>query len=324
MLLRLYKYRSFVASIALCVVAPIVHSQAWPAKPIHLIVPYAAGGGTDVTVRALSEPLAAYLGQPIIVENRPGASTMIATSHVIKANPDGYTVLVTDIAHSANPALFRNVPYKIMEDLESVAFLTLYPAILVVRPSLNVQTVADLVALARKEPGKLNYSSAGHGSLNHLGSELFKKATGIDVVQITYKGAAPAVTALLGGHVDFAMLPYTLANPYLQSGKLKALAVTLDARLALLPDVPTFLESGIKDVIVTTGFGVRVPKNTPPEVISKLNNAFNAALQDSKVQVTLRSSGIIAVGGPPSRLDAYLNEETVRWLKTIPPQARID
>ena len=133
-----------------------------------------------------------------------------------------------------------------------------------------------------------------------------------------------AVAALLGGHVDFAMLPYTLANPHLQSGKLKALAVTLDARLALLPDVPTFLESGIKDVTVTTGFGVRVPKNTPPEVISKLNNAFNAALRDSKVQQTLRSSGIIAVGGPPSRLDAYLNEETVRWLKTIPPQARID
>ncbi len=298
-------------------------ADAWPTQPIHFIIPYAPGGGMDVTARLLGDRMSKSLGTPILVENKPGASTTLATSYVVRSQPDGYTLLFTDSTHGSNPALYKTLPYRTMEDLQSVALVTLTPAVLVVRSSLGVNSVADLVALAKKEPGKLNYSSAGLGSVMHLSTELFKRQAGIDVAQINYAGAAPALNALVAEQVDLMFIPPTTLVPHLKSGKLKALAVASDKRLELLPDVPTFREAGYPEVVVGASLGVRVPKGTPPAVIARLNEAFNEAIKEPEFQEKARSWGAIAVVGPPQKMDDYLLSEIARWSKTVTPDMQI-
>jgi tripartite-type tricarboxylate transporter receptor subunit TctC len=296
----------------------------WPSAPIHFVVPYAPGGAIDFVARLIGEKLGDRLGKSIIVENRPGASTQIATTHVAHAAPDGYTLLFTDISHGSNPALRKHLPYDTMKDFASVILVADLPAVLVVSTQSHIESVADLIAHARKEPGKLNYSSAGPGTIGHLAAELFKKQFGLDIVQVTYQGAGPAMTAVLKGECQMLFLGLPPAIPLIKAGSVKAIAVTSATRSALLPDVPTMADSGFPGFTFEGSVGIRAPAGTPEPVIATLNQAINEVLQDPTVKTRMENAGAVIVGGPPQRFTDYLNQEIDRWTRTIPPQMRID
>jgi tripartite-type tricarboxylate transporter receptor subunit TctC len=296
--------------------------QTWPARPIKLISPYAAGGANDIISRLLAEKLADTLGQPVIVENKPGAGSVVGSTALVKSPPDGYTIMMADIAHGANPALHTALPYDTLKDFAPIVLVAKLPSVLLVHPSVPVSTAAELVAYVKAHPHQLNYSSSGFGSANHLSAEVWKSELGLDVAHVPYKGGGEAMTALLSGQVQILFITLPASLPHIKAGKVKALAVTSKERSALLPDVPTLSETVAPGFDVNLWIGVVAPAGTPPDVVGVLNKAFNKTLALPAVRERLAALGANPQGGTPEEFDRFIREEVQRWGKIIKPDMR--
>ena len=267
--------------------AGLAHAQAWPTRPIKLIVPWPAGGGVDTAARMISEPLGQRLGQPIVVDNRPGAAGNIGTALAAQEKPDGYTLLMASLSpHSVNPHLYAKLGFEPIKDFAPVALVYTVPSFLVVPAASPANSAQELVALAKASPGKLNFGSGGPGSSQHLFGVMFNTATQIDTVHISYKGTSPAEQGLVAGQIDYMLDPPTCL-PFVTAGRLKALAVAAPKRNPELPNVPTLDELGIKGVYTLTYYGVAAPANTPKEIVAKLNEAAIKALDDPTIKARL-------------------------------------
>jgi len=292
-------------------------AQDYPNRPVRFVVPYPPGGGTDVVARILQEPLAAELGQPIIIDNRGGAAGNLGTDIVAKSLADGYTILFTLSSHTINPKLYDKLPFDVERDFVPVSLATLVPQILVANPGVPVNSVKELIAYAKANPGKLNYASVGTGSPGHIAGELFKLKTGVDIVHIPYKGGGPAVIDTIGGQVQLLFVTMPAAWQHVKAGKLKALAVTSATRTVTAPDVPTIAESGIPDYVVDSWYGAFAPAKTPPAIVAKLNAAFAKVLANPQVRERLLAQGAEAAPSTPAEFDRRVKEELAKWEQVI-------
>ncbi|WP_198969972.1 tripartite tricarboxylate transporter substrate binding protein [Xylophilus sp. ASV27] len=300
------------AGAALLPLATPAQPAAFPTKPIRVLVPYAAGGGADANARLLAQPLSALLGQPVIVENRPGASGVLAAQAVLQSPADGYTLLFDTFPYAVN-AVLRKLPFDPVRDLAPVSQAINMPNILVVPANAPYKTFKDLVAYARAHPGELNYASYGAGGSAHLAAEMLKRDAGIDWVHVPYKGGAPAITDLLAGQVSAYFANPVSGLPYVQSGRLRALATTGAHRMEALPDVPTVQESGYKDFEVVEWNGFFAPAGTPQPVIARLAAAVRDATRQPEVQRRMLSMGIEPVGNTPQEFKTFLDGQISRW-----------
>ena len=292
-------------------------AQDYPNRPVRFVVPYPPGGGTDVVARILQEPLAAELGQPIIIDNRGGAAGNLGTDIVAKSLADGYTILFTLSSHTINPKLYDKLPFDVERDFVPVSLATLVPQILVANPGVPVNSVKELIAYAKANPGKLNYASVGTGSPGHIAGELFKLKTGVDIVHIPYKGGGPAVIDTIGGQVQLLFVTMPAAWQHVKAGKLKVLAVTSATRTVTAPDVPTIAESGIPDYVVDSWYGAFAPAKTPPAIVAKLNAAFAKVLANPQVRERLLAQGAEAAPSTPAEFDRRVKEELAKWEQVI-------
>lgn len=315
-MLTLRLIRSACAAAFLAATAITAHA-AYPDRPIHFVVPFPAGGGTDIVARLVADKMASSLGQPIIVENKAGAGTIIGTEAVARAQPDGYTLLYTSSAFSVNPSLIKNIPYDPEKSFKPVGLAAFHPFVLLVNPKLPVHTIKELIDYAKKNPGKLNYASVGVGSSQHLAMELFKRMAGVDIQHIPYKGSAPAVTDLLGGQV---MLMFNGISPtlgYIRSGKLRALATDSEKPVPLLGGVPTVSDSGLPGFKITTWSGLLAPAGTPQAVVEQLAAAMSKAVESPDFQSKLQSMGLQPAGMAPAQFAAFLREDVAEWAKLV-------
>jgi tripartite-type tricarboxylate transporter receptor subunit TctC len=289
----------------------------FPHKPIRVVVPQPPGASTDLVARLIAQKLSDALRQPVIVENRPGAGSIIGTELVAKATPDGYTLLVVASSITINPSLHPNLSFEPLRDLAPITQLSAFPNMLTVHPALPVKTVADLIAVARAQPGRLNYGSSGTGTGTHLSAELFKYMTGVSMVHIPFKGGGQAVTALIGGQVqlNFATVPSVL--PHVRSGKLRAIAVTTLQRSPAVPELPTIAESGVPGYDHAPWNGMLASAGTPAAIIARLNGEAAKAMQTPELRSVLSSEGAEPVGNSPQAFGAILREETAKWAKVI-------
>ena len=298
---------------------PRMARAAWPEKPLRIVVPYAAGGFTVILARLLATRLGERLGQPVIVENKPGAATMLGADAVAKAPPDGYTLLMaTTSTLSTNPLLFRKMPFK-TTDFVPVALAGLTPFVLVAHPSVPAQDAAGLVAHARANPGKLNLAMLGVGSSTHLVDEMFRTAAGVVIPDVPYKGSAPANTDLLAGHVQLTFDAVATAIPRIKAGRLKGLGITSDTRSPLLPDVPTFKESGLAQVVAYSWYGLLAPAGTPPGVVEQTNRLVNEILRTPEVQAQLEAHGAGAPRLSAAQFGELIDEHTRTWARIVKP-----
>jgi tripartite-type tricarboxylate transporter receptor subunit TctC len=309
--IRMIFCRSLLLVIALA--ASAAHAQDYPNKPVRLVVPFAAGGSSDPVARLLAQKLGAFLGQPFVVENRPGAGGNIGADIVAKSRPDGYTLLFAAGSFAVNVSLFEKLPYDPLKDFDPVIHVCMVNGILVVHPSVKANSVQELVALARAQPGSVTFGSAGNGTILHLAGELFKSAAKVDMVHVPYKGSGPALADLIGGQVQtmFANMPGTLQH--VKAGRLRVLAVTGDKRSSALPEVPTIAESGLPGFRAATWFGVLAPAGTPKEIVARLNAELAKALASPELIDHLRTEGADVVGGSPEQFGAFLKSEVERW-----------
>ncbi|MDH0681160.1 tripartite tricarboxylate transporter substrate binding protein [Achromobacter animicus] len=305
------------AVLALGAAQPATAAAGFPARPITLVVPFPAGGTPDILARILGEDLGRRLGQPLIVENRAGAGGNIGAQAVARAAPDGYTLLMCAFGCTVAPSLYQPAPYDIVKDFAPVAMIGTVPSVLVVNPQVPANTLPELLAYARANPGKLNSASSGVGGSAHLATELLKQRAGIDVAHIPYKGAGQVAADLLGGQVDmyFDNLPASLAN--IRAGKLRALAVASSKRAPAIPDVPTFAEGGVPDFLITPWFGIMAPARTPAAELDALHHAFAAALQAPEVAAKMRELGVETASGTRQSLGDFVGAETARWKDVI-------
>ena len=308
--------RLWIAAAVLALNGASALAQPYPSKPIRLVVGFTPGGGVDINARLLAPKLTEFLGQPVIVENRPGAGTNIANELVAKAAPDGYTLLINTPAVAINMALYRKLPYDTLRDLTAVSIFSEAPNILVVHNGVPARDAQELVALARAKPGVLNYSSAGSGTTQHLAGELLKLRTGTDIVHVPYKGTAPSLTSLVAGEVDmsFANIPAIL--PHVKAGRLRPLASTGTKRAELMPEVPTMRESGI-DVEVTVWYAVLAPAATPREIVGTLAGAIMKAARSPDIRQRLLDQGAEPVGSTTEEFDRVLRAEVAKWQEVI-------
>ena len=311
----LIRRRRLLLAAAAIATAPIrAHAQAYPAKPVRWIVPYPAGGGSDFLARTLAAQLEKQLGQPFVVENRPGAATMIGAEAVARAAADGYTVLTADNGTLVfNTALYRKVPYDPARDFAPVGLMARFPLILVAHPATGYRTAADLIAAAKREPGRLSYASVGAGSPHHLAMELIKDRTGAFIVHIPYRGAAPAVQDVLGNQLPVMVIDTAVGLPHLRAGKLVPLGVLSRQRLAALPAVPTLEEQGIGDTEVYAWQGMVVPAATPGDIVGRLATELQRAIATPDVARRLQEFGLEPISGTPEQMAAYVKSETSRW-----------
>jgi tripartite-type tricarboxylate transporter receptor subunit TctC len=289
----------------------------YPDHPIHVVIPYPPGGGTDIAFRIIAAKAGDLLNQTIIVDNRPGASSMIGTGSVSRATPDGYTLLASDSAFVINPGLLKDkLPYDTLKEFRGVTMMATSPALLVVNPNLAVKTLTELIALAKSRPGKLNYSSGGVGSAPHLAAELFKLAAGIDLTHIPYKGTAPALSAVLSNEVDMGFVGISSAASYIAAGQLRAIAVTGTKRQGTLPDVPTFAEDHL-DVDGNSYWGIYVPTGVPDSIVDQLNRAFTQSLHDPDNEQKLANLGFSAIANSQAEADAQWHALVQQWTTVI-------
>ena len=310
------KWIRALAALVTTLAAACAFAQAYPTKPIRVIVPFPPGGAVDFYARVVQPPLSELLGQQIVIENKVGASGMVGAEAVAKSAPDGYTLLLGNIASLAiNVGIYPKMAYDPLKDFTPVIRTVDVNYVLVVHPSLPVKTVAELVAYAKANPGKLSYGSAGSGSLPHLGTELFKAQTGTDMVHIPYKGGGPMVTDLLGGNVQLVIADQANLMPHVQSGKLRALAVATPRRSPNAPDLPTIAESGLAGFDATAWQGLAGPAGLPPDVVKRLNDAFNQVMAMPAVREKLVGGGLEPVGGTPEQFRAFIASEIAKWTK---------
>ncbi|CAB3819063.1 hypothetical protein LMG26788_00170 [Achromobacter pulmonis] len=307
------------AGAALALMAATTLAQAaWPDKPVKIVVPYPPGGNVDVAARLISPGLQAAFGQPFIVENKPGAGGMIAGEQVARSAPDGYTLFMAANGPLLfSPLIFKRQAYKWDKDFEPISSVSYTPLVLQVRPGLPAKTLGELLALAKKEPGKLNMASPGAGTTNHLVSELLQSLTGARWTTAQYKGNAPATTDLLGGQVDFNFDQISVSLPYIKEGRTRALAVTTAKRVPSLPDVPTFAEAGVAGMEAATFTGLLAPKGTPPAVLARLSQALDKILSQPEIIQRFKELGADAQASTPADFTRYLAAEDARWTPII-------
>jgi len=311
--MALQRARSWGLGMLLVCIAAVAAAQDYPNKPIRFIVPYPPAGGTDVVARILTEPLGAALGQPIVIDNRGGAAGNVGTDIAAKAPADGYNVLFTLSSHTINPKLYSKLPFDVEKDFVPISLAAMIPQILVVHPSVPANNVQELIAMAKAQPGKLNYASVGTGSPGHIAGELFKLKAGIEIVHVPYKGGGPAVTDTIGGQVQMLFVSMPAAWQHVKSGRLKAIAVTSDKRSVAAPDVPTFLESGVPDYVVNSWYGALAPAKTPPAIVAKLQAAFAQVLANPQVKEKLLAQGAEAAPTTQAEFDKIIRDELAKW-----------
>jgi tripartite-type tricarboxylate transporter receptor subunit TctC len=291
--------------------------QNYPSRTIKYIVPYPPGAFNDTLGRIVSQKLAEAWGVPVVVENRPGGGTLIGTEAVAKAPPDGYTLLGVAFPFGANPSIYKKLPYDTVSDFTPLMLAGQTPNMLVVKPSFPAQTVQELIAYARANPGKVSYGSTGTGSSNHLSMELFKSMAGVDIVHVPYKGSAPMVNDMLGGHIDVAFDNTPNVLPQVNAGSLRALGVTGTKRSDLAPAIPTVAESGLPNYSVSVWFGIVGPAGMPPELAQKLNAELNAILRMDDVRRRFQEQGVEPAGGTPQQFAAHIRAEIGKWADVV-------
>ena len=306
-----------VAALTGVFAAPALEAQPYSAKPVRMIVGFAAGGATDIVARAIGQNLSQAFGQPVVVENRPGAASNIAADHVAKSPPDGYTLLMGSISLANNATLYSKLPYDALRDLAPVVHVTNTPFMLCVHPSIPARSVKELVAFARARPGQVQYGTAGNGSGAHLFTELFRSMAGIQVQAIPYKGAAPATNDLLGGQLAFVFDNVVGMAPLHQAGKLRCLAVSSSTRARIAPDIPTMAEAGIAGYEADAWFGLFAPAATPAAAIERVNAEVNRALQLAAIRQRFEMLGCEPVGGSAGAFGTYFRAEVEKWAKVI-------
>ena len=311
----------FVAAtaIALPLVLPFAaQAQSYPSRAVRLVVPFPAGGTTDLLARAMAQKLSEALGQQFVVDNRPGAGGNIGADTVAKSAPDGYTLLMGTVGtHAINPGLYPKMPYDHIKDFAPVVLVAGVPNVLVVHPAVPVRSVTELVTLAKDKPGTINFASSGAGTSIHLSGELFKSLTGAQITHVPYKGSAPALTDLIGGQVQIMFDNLPSALPHIKAGKLRAIAVTSTKRAPALPDLPTIAESGVSGFDASSWFGLLAPAGTPKDVIQRINAEANKALQSPEMKEKLLGQGAEAVGNSPEFFAEYIKAETAKWAKVV-------
>jgi tripartite-type tricarboxylate transporter receptor subunit TctC len=311
------KINHLISIIALSVLALPASAQTYPTRAVRLIVPSSPGGGTDISARILAPQLTQFLGQQVVVENRPGAGTLIGGEAVARAAPDGYTLLMGISTLAINPAMYKKVPYDALKDLTPVSQAVSLSNVLVVHPSLPAKNVREFIALVKPRPGQVNFASAGVGTSPHLSMELFLVMTGLKMVHVPYKGSGPGVTDLVAGHVP-AMMPNMLsAQPHIKSGRLRALDVTGAKRAPGADNIPTIAEAGVPGYEAVQWYGVLAPAATPRDIITRLHAGVVRALQNPDVRQRLLNDGAEPVGSSPEEFTAYLRSETAKWAKVI-------
>jgi tripartite-type tricarboxylate transporter receptor subunit TctC len=312
--------RRFLQLAAAATVAPmaprIARAQSYPARPVRIIIGYTPGGSADLTARLLGQWLTERLGQTFVVESRPGGGTNIATEAVVRAPPDGYTLLLVAPANAINATLYEKLNYDFIRDIAPVAGLNRFPNVMEVNPAVPAKTVPEFIAYAKANPGKINYASSGNGSTIHMSAELFKMMVGADLVHVPYRGSAPALTDMLGGQVQvmFDNLPTSLEH--IRAGKLRPLAITSATRSELIPDVPT-LADFVPGYESSAWYGVGAPKGTPAEIIDKLNKEINATLADPKAKARIAEMGATLITGSPADFGKLVADETEKWGKVV-------
>lgn len=302
--------------LGLCAVSAAA-ADAYPNRPVRLVVPTGAGGNTDTFARIVADKLKGQLGQQVIVDNRTGASGIVGSDIVAKAAPDGYTLLMAFPSHPVNPSLYSDLPYDTLKDFAPVTTATAVSYVLVVHPAVAAKTVPEFIALAKAKPGQLRFGSAGAGSVTHLGVELLKSMAGIDLVHVPYKGAGPAMIDLLGGQLDFMFDSLLTSTPLVKAGKLRALGQSGLKRSAILPDVPTIAESALPGFDVSTWFGLVAPAKTPRDIVVKLNQAAVKGLQNPATRERLLNQGIEPVGNSPEEFAKLLRTELPKWARVV-------
>jgi tripartite-type tricarboxylate transporter receptor subunit TctC len=300
-------------------------AQSYPSKAIRIVVPFPAGGTSDILARAVGQKLTEEWKQPVIIDNRPGASANIGAELVVKSPPDGYTLLLASTIHTINPSLYSKLGYDPVRDFTPVTLIAATSQVLAVHPSLPVKTVKELVADAKKRPGQINYSSGGNGSQPHLTAELFKARTGIDILHVPYKGAPPAMNDLLAGHVALSFATAPSAVPHAKSGRLRALAVSTAKRISALPDVPTIDESGVPGFEASGSNGLVGPAGMPAAVVEKLNTTVIRIVKEPAMSRFLSEQGADPYTTTPTEYAAYIKAEVAKWAKAVKDSgARVD
>ena len=310
-------FTTTLAAGAAVLAVPGVQAQAWPAKPIRVIVPYPPGGFTDVTARLVTQKLQERLGQTIVVDNKPGANGIIGVDAVAKSPPDGYTLAVVIAAYAANTTLYPKLPYDPRKDLQAVSLIGVSPLVAAANNNAPFKTAAELIDYARKNPGKVSFGSSGSGSAVHLTTEYLKALTQTDMVHIPYKGAAAALTDLMGGQIQLLMdAAQGLINPG-KTGKVRLIGVASDKRLPVLPDVPTFIERGIKGFTGSTWAGLLAPAGTPPAIVKRVADEMAAIAKLDDIKTKFEAMGTIPAGSTPAEFETFIASETAKWGKVI-------
>ena len=292
-------------------------AQAWPAKPISLIVPFPAGGTTDVLARALGQELGKSLGQPVVVENKPGAGATLGADYVVKSRADGYTLLMGAVHHTIATSVYRKLPYDFQKDLAPITTVALVPNVLVVNPQVPAKTVQELLALAKAEPDKLTFGSNGNGTGQHLIGAQFGIMGGVQLLHVPYKGSGPLTTDLLGGQISMSFDTVTPVLPHIKAGKLRALAVTTAKRSVALPDVPTLDEAGLKGFDMGTWFGVLAPAGTPKDAVARLNAEMVKIIRSADFRKKMEEIGADPVGNTPAQMAAQIKDDTERFARLV-------
>lgn len=314
------KRSHFPLLLAACLLGALLPAQAqeWPSKPIRWVVPFPPGGAMDAIARALGEKAGKTLGQPFVIENKPGAGGNIGADFVAKAPGDGYTMMITSIGMATNKFMYARLNYDPVKDFAPVSLLAVVPNVLVTNATQpNVKTVADVIANAKAQPGRLTYASAGNGTSIHLAGEVFTALAQVDMLHVPYKGSGPAVTDLIGGQVHYMFDSITSAKPHIQSGKLRAIGLTTARRSSALPGVPTLAEAGLPGYEVSPWFAVFMPAATPKPIVARMNAALLEAMKQPDIKAKFETIGAEAIGSSPEELAVHLNGELARWGKLI-------
>jgi tripartite-type tricarboxylate transporter receptor subunit TctC len=301
---------------ALPAVSSVARAQAYPTRPVRIVVGFAAGGAVDLFARLIGQSLSERLGQPFLIENRPGAASTVGTEAVVKAAPDGYTLLFVNTVSAISPTLYDNLSFSFTRDIAPVAAISREPQIMLLNPSVSVKTVPEFIAYVKANPGKVSFASGGIGSISHVSGELFKAMAGVNLMHVPYRSVVPALTNLIGGEVHVMFSTMTASIQYIRAGSLRALAVTTATPLEALPDIPTVGEF-VPGYETSAWYGVGAPRSTPAEIIDKLNKEINAGLADDKIKARLADLGGTLLGGSPADFGKLIADETEKWAKVI-------
>jgi tripartite-type tricarboxylate transporter receptor subunit TctC len=314
-------FKNWLGALIACALingsALTARADPYPSKPIQLVVGYAAGGSTDVIARIVGQQLSEALGQPVVIENRPGAGATIASAQVARSAPDGYTIFMSTIANTINTSLYPKLPFDFATDFAPISLVATVPNVLVLNPAVPATTLKEFIALAKSKPGEINFASSGTGSSIHLSGELFNTVAQVRLVHVPYKGSAPAVTDLMGGQVQSMFDNLSSSLPYIKAGKLRALAVTSAHRSIAAPNIPTMAEAGLPGFEVTSWFALVAPAKTPRAIITRLNNEVRKILERSAINARLAELGVDAAPSTPEALAKWISSETAKWAGAV-------